>query len=32
MGESAVRLQEKIHEKMSERQLEVSKLRESSSA
>ena len=31
-GESAVRLQEKIHEKMSERQLQVLKLRESSSA
>ena len=31
-GESAVRLQEKIHEKMSKRQLQVLKLRESSSA
>ncbi len=31
-GESAVRLQEKIHEKMSERHLEVLKLRESNSA
>ena len=31
-GESAVRLQEKIYEKMSKRQLEVLKLRESSSA
>ena len=31
-GESAVRLQEKIHEKMSERQLQVLRLRESSAA
>jgi hypothetical protein len=31
-GESAVRIQEKIHEKMSKRQLQVLKLRESSSA
>jgi hypothetical protein len=31
-GESAVRLQEKIHEKMSKRQLEVLKLRERSAA
>ena len=31
-GESAVRLQEKIHEKMSKRHLEVLKLRESNSA
>ncbi len=31
-GESAVRLQEKIHEKMTERQLQVLKLRESSFA
>ena len=31
-GESAVRLQEKIHENMSKRHLEVLKLRESSSA
>jgi hypothetical protein len=31
-GESAVKLQEKIHEKMSERQLQVLKLRENNSA
>ncbi len=31
-GESAVRLQEKIHEKMTERHLQILKLRESSPA